>query len=196
MACLAIFASGNGSNFQALAEALKTSRHSLAFLLCNKRDAYALERARLLGVKSYLVEYQGKSRQEAEAEILKLCQEQAVQLIALAGFMKLLSPFFLKNFAGPILNLHPSLLPKYPGVDAIRRSYEAGEEELGISIIKVDEGCDTGPILFQASFQRPPHASLEEIEALIHALEHRHYPQVVLAQLDELDKKLNDQFER
>lgn len=196
MARLAVFASGNGSNFQALAEALKTSRHSLEFLLCNNKNAYALERARGLGIKSYVVEYQGRSRQEAEAEILKICQDHAVQLIALAGFMKLLSPFFLKNFSGPILNLHPSLLPKYPGVDAIRRSYEASEQELGISIIMVDEGCDTGPILFQASFTRKPQASLEEVATQIHALEHRHYPQVVLAQLDELDKKLNDQLMR
>ena len=187
MARLAILASGNGSNFEAIARALKRTTHSLEFLLCDRRKAFALERARTLGVPVYLVSYKDRVREEAEKEIIAHCVDHHVDLIALAGFMRLLTPAFLEHFGGDILNIHPALLPKFPGVDAIRRSVEAGESALGISIIKIDGGCDTGPILFQASFERPKEASLEDIETRIHELEHEHYPRVVIDLLDKLD---------
>lgn len=187
MARLAVFASGNGSNFEAIALALKPTTHTLEFLLCDKSKSFALERARRLGVPTYLVRYKDRTKEEVEKEMLDRCRTHRVDCIALAGFMRLLSPFFLDTFRKNILNLHPALLPKYPGVDAIRRSVEAGEQTLGISVIAVDSGCDTGPILFQESFARPADASLEEIEERIHALEHLHYPRIVIEVLDRLD---------
>jgi phosphoribosylglycinamide formyltransferase-1 len=187
MANLAVFASGSGSNFEAIALALQKTRHTLPFLLCNKKGAFVQERARRLGIPSIFVGYKDRSREQAEEEMLALCEKHSVDCIALAGFMKLLSPFFLSRFHGEILNIHPALLPQSPGVDAIKRSVEAEEKELGISIIKIDVGCDTGPVIFQQSFRRPPEASLEEMEARIHELEHAHYPRIVIGLLDKID---------
>jgi len=187
VARLAVFASGSGSNFEAIALALKSTNHSLEFLLCDRKKAFALERARRLGVPVKLVSYKDRTKEEAEREMLGHCTAHGVDCIALAGFMRLLTPYFLDAFGKDILNLHPALLPKFPGVDAVRRSVAAGEKELGISIITVDPGCDTGPILFQDSFPRPEHASLEELTERIHALEHRHYPRVVIETLDKID---------
>jgi phosphoribosylglycinamide formyltransferase-1 len=187
MARLAVFASGNGSNFEAIAAGIRHTAHALAFLMTDKRQAFALERARRLGIPTHTVSYKDRPREEAEKEILERCLAEKIDCIALAGFMRLLSPFFLNGFNRPILNLHPALLPKFPGVDAIKRSVEAGETELGISVIKVDAGCDTGPILFQASFARPAGASLNDLEERIHALEHEHYPKVVIDILDKID---------
>jgi phosphoribosylglycinamide formyltransferase-1 len=188
VANLAVFASGNGSNFQVIAEAVRGTRHSLAFLLCNKRDAYVLERARQLDVPVHLVEYAGKTREQADREILEYTEGAHIDLIALAGYMKLLTPFFLSSFKGDILNIHPSLLPKYAGVNAIERSYNAGDPELGITIIKIDNGVDTGPIVYQASFRRASNASLAEVEAEIHRLEHTHFPLVIIRELDKIEQ--------
>ncbi len=190
MANLAVFASGNGSNFQVIAEAVRGTSHSLSFLLYNKKDAYVLERAHRLGVPVYLVEYAGKTREQAEREILALTERFHIDLIALAGYMKLLTPFFLTSFKGDILNIHPSLLPKYAGVNAIERSYNAGDPELGITVIKIDKGVDTGPILFQTSFKRSPGASLAEVEAEIHSLEHTYFPLVIIRELDKIDQTI------
>jgi phosphoribosylglycinamide formyltransferase 1 len=187
MARLAVFASGNGSNFESIARALRETRHTLEFLLCDKKSAFALERARSLAVKTYLVSYQNRPREEAEKDMLEHCRAHRVDCIALAGFMRLLSSSFLKAFGRDILNLHPALLPKFPGVDAIKRSFEAGEKELGISVIKIDAGCDTGPILLQRSFPRPVGATLEVVEQRIHALEHECYPCAVIDLLDTID---------
>jgi phosphoribosylglycinamide formyltransferase-1 len=187
MAKLAVFASGNGSNFQVIAEAVKSTSHSLEFLLCNIRNAYVVERAKLLAITTYIVSYLQKERQEAEKQILQYTKAHKIDLIALAGYMKLLTPFFLSSFKGKILNLHPALLPKFPGVDAIERSFKAGEKELGISIIQIDAGVDTGPILFQTSFTRSKDLTLEQAEARIHELEHIHFPAVIIQELDKID---------
>jgi phosphoribosylglycinamide formyltransferase-1 len=102
--------------------------------------------------------------------------------------MRLLTPTFLASFQGPIINLHPSLLPKYPGTRGIEESFRSGDPELGISIIRVDTGVDTGPVLLQRSFLREPGETLERVEERIHALEHRWFPQVVLEMLDQIDR--------
>jgi phosphoribosylglycinamide formyltransferase-1 len=193
MANLAVFASGNGSNFQAIAEAMLKANHSLEFLLCNVKSAYVLERAQSLGITSYIVSYSNKKREDVEKEILVQLKNHNIDLIALAGFMKLLTPFFLSSFHGDILNIHPSLLPKYAGVHAIERSYSAGEKKFGISVIKIDPGVDTGPILFQTSFERPENATLEEIEKKIHELEHIHFPAVIINKLDKIEANKSKQ---
>ena len=128
MANLAVFASGNGSNFQAIAEEVKKTDHSVEFLLCNRKAAYAFERANNLGIKTYYVSYKDKTREEVEKRILEYCTMHHISVIALAGYMKLLTPYFLELFKGEILNIHPSLLPKYSGVDGIKRSYDSGDD--------------------------------------------------------------------
>ena len=191
MARLAVFASGRGSNFAAIADYLKTSGslHSLEFLLCEKPEAAVFDRAAERGVTSYHVSYKGRSREAAEAEMLIHASRHRVDLIALAGFMKLFTPFFLKGFQGDIINLHPALLPKYPGTHGIEESYASGDMELGITIMKIDAGCDTGPLILQKSFTRSGTERMEEIEEKIHALEHKWYPQCLCNLLDEIDRR-------
>jgi phosphoribosylglycinamide formyltransferase-1 len=190
MARVAVFASGRGSNFVAIAESLTTRReHSLEFLLTDRPRAAVLDRARERGITSYIVPYKGRERTEAEAEILTCLSRHAVELIALAGFMRLFTPFFLRGFKGDIINIHPALLPKYPGTHGIGESYRSPDKELGISIIRIDEGCDTGPVILQKSFQRNGSESLEEIEAKIHELEHLWYPRVLMGLLDDIEER-------
>lgn len=188
MASLAVFASGRGSNFTALAERLRTiPRHRLAVLVCDVPGASVLDRAREAGVPARVVASRGRTRAAAEAEMLAVLAEHRVDAAALAGFMRLLSPFFLSRFPGPVLNLHPSLLPKYPGTHGIEESFRSNDRELGISVIRVDEGVDTGPVLLQRSFTRSGTESLGEIERRIHDLEHEWFPVAVLQALDAID---------
>jgi phosphoribosylglycinamide formyltransferase-1 len=189
VASLAVFASGRGSNFVALAERLRGApRHRLAVLVCDVPGAPVLDRARELGVPARPVCYRGRSRADAEADMLEVLREHRADAVALAGFMRLLTPFFLTRFEGPVLNLHPSLLPKYPGTHGIEESFRSGDRELGISVIRVDEGVDTGPVVLQRSFTRTGSESLEEIERRIHDLEHEWFPIAVLQTLDGLDE--------
>lgn len=189
MARLAVFASGRGSNFVAIADKIKDTRHSLEFLLCDKKGAAALRRAGERGIPTYRVSYAGKTREAVEAEMLIHLARHKVDIVALAGFMRLLTPFFLQGFKGECVNLHPSLLPKYPGNKAIEESYDSRDRELGISVIRVDAGCDTGPLLLQKSFARDGSESLEEIEARIHELEHAWFPKLVVSLLDAIDAR-------
>ena len=188
MARLAVFASGTGSNFMALAAALtQIRRHSIEFLLCDVKGAPVLQRAAECKVPIVPVSYNGVPRQFVEKKIVRHLERRGVDLVALAGFMKLLTPWFIDAFKGPIINLHPSLLPKYPGTHAIEESFRSADAELGISVIRVDPGVDTGPVLLQKSFARDPTESLGQIETRIHALEHEWFPRVVIEVLDTLD---------
>jgi formyltetrahydrofolate-dependent phosphoribosylglycinamide formyltransferase len=185
---LAVLASGSGSNFEALARALEPTEHECVLLICDRAGAGVFERAVRLGVPARHVSYAGRPRAEAEAEIEALLSEAGADLVALAGFLRLLSPDFVRRRTGRILNVHPSLLPAYPGLDALRRAWDAGEEVFGATIHRVDEGLDTGPVLRQGSLRRGPGESFEDLEARIHALEHSLYTRTVLELLDELSR--------
>jgi phosphoribosylglycinamide formyltransferase 1 len=188
MARLAVFASGRGSNFLAIAAALKSAhRHSIELLLCDVEGAPVLQRARELKVPTFPVSYKGLPREAVEKKIVRHLERRQVDLVALAGFMKLLTPYFIDAFRGPIINLHPSLLPKYPGTHGIQESYASPDKELGITVMRIDQGIDTGPALLQKSFTRTGTESIEEIEARIHALEYEWFPKVLIQLLDEID---------
>ena len=188
MSKLAVFASGSGTNFQALAEAVSATRHTVACLVCDKKDAYARKRAEELGIPSHLVSYAGRSREETEEEIIAIIQPYQIGYIALAGFMRLLSPRLIDAYPSRIINIHPALLPKYPGTHGIEESFASGDRELGITIHYVDYGLDSGPIILQKSFIRTGAESIEEIEARIHELEHIWYPRVMTELLDTAEK--------
>ncbi len=188
MARLAVFASGTGSNFVAIAAALRTwHRHKLEFLLCDLPGALVLQRARELEVPAVLMSYEGLTREAVEKKMVRHLERRAVDVVALAGFMKLLTPYFLNAFKGPVINLHPSLLPKYPGTHAIEESFRSGDRELGITVMRIDEGVDTGPVILQKSFTREDSESLESVEKRIHELEHRWFPHVLKEILDEAE---------
>ncbi|MDC7225259.1 MAG: phosphoribosylglycinamide formyltransferase [Spirochaetales bacterium] len=184
MAKLAVLASGSGSNFEAIAEAFAESGHEICCLICDRRDAYAFKRAEKFGIQSFYISYYKRERADAELEIISKLEECRADLIALAGFMRLLTPVFVDHFQDRIINIHPSLLPKYPGTHGIQDSFESEDTELGITIHRIDHGLDTGPIIMQKSFSRVGNESLDEIETRIHDLEHQNYPAVLLEILD------------
>jgi phosphoribosylglycinamide formyltransferase 1 len=188
---LAVLASGNGSNFEALVEALRArpaaedNRHECVLLVYDRVAAYAATRAERLGVPSRYATYYRREAAEAEAEITAALREAQADIVALAGFMRILSGGFVAAWRGRLVNVHPSILPSWPGAHAIERAYEAGERRFGITVHFVDEGMDTGPIIVQESFAPEPGATLETIEAKIHSIEHRIYPRAVIKLLDD-----------
>ncbi len=184
MAKLAIFASGNGSNFQAIAERVIKTNHTVEFLLCNNSNARVIERAKKLGIPYYIVSYRNNNRKDVEKTIIEYLKKHDIDLIALAGYMKILTETLINPYWKRIINIHPALLPKYPGVNAIERSYHSTDRELGITIHYVDSGIDTGPIILQKSFTREGNETLEEIENRIHTLEHLYYPETVIKLLN------------
>jgi phosphoribosylglycinamide formyltransferase-1 len=189
VANLAVLASGNGSNFEALAKGLDKDKHRLVCLISDKKDAFALKRAENLGVPAFFIPYKKGNAEETEKEMISLLKDRGAELIALAGFMRLLSPLFIDAFPSRIINIHPSLLPKYPGKFGIRESYESGNKNLGITIHYVDYGLDSGQIILQQSFWRNGTESMDEIESRIHALEHTYYPVIINRLLGELPLK-------
>ncbi|MGO8693727.1 MAG: phosphoribosylglycinamide formyltransferase [Rectinemataceae bacterium] len=186
MARFAVFASGNGGNFEALVGALR-ERHDCLLLVHDHRGAFAAERARRLGVPAMHIRYSGRAYGAAESEIETALSRLRVDLIALAGYMRLLSPAFVNLHRERILNIHPSLLPEWPGSDAIARSFRAGERRFGATVHIVDEGMDSGPIVAQESFSADRDDTLEKIEERVHDIEHRIFPREVSRFLDAIE---------
>ncbi len=170
---LAVFASGNGSNFQAIAESVQTEQYAeLVVLICDK-ECYALSRAKSLGIPSFVLD-KTKKRKEYEQDVLEVLRDYKVDFIALAGYMNIIGATLLDAYEGRIINIHPSLLPKYRGLQALERAYENKDSEVGITIHYVDKGIDTGKLIAQESILNNGE-SLEELEEKIHALEHKLY---------------------
>lgn len=187
MGKIAVFASGSGSNFQVIAEAIAATDHSIDCLICDRKNARAIERAMQLDIPVKYISYYKRSKEDAEQEILHYLANRNISLIVLAGYMRLLTPLLIDAYKNKIINIHPSLLPKYPGTTAIETSFNSGDLKLGITIHRVDYGMDTGPVILQKSFTRTQDESLEEVETKIHQLEHKHYPQVILNLLNNED---------
>ena len=192
MAGLAVFASGSGSNFEAIARSFEKSSHRISCLIYDRKDAYAFKRAEKYGIRSFYVSYHNREREEAEKEMISILDEQGADIICLAGFMRLLTPLLIDKYRDRIINIHPSLLPKYPGTHGILESFNSKDSELGITIHRVDYGLDTGPIIVQKSFTRKGDETLQEIEAEIHRLEHDNYPAVLLELLDGIEGRTNN----
>lgn len=190
MARLGVLASGSGTNFQKIVERLRDTGHETALLICDRKDAVVFQRAKNLGVPSLHIPYRtGAPRQEAEAEITARLENARVDLVALAGFMRILTPFFVRRWRERLVNIHPALLPRHPGAHGIADSFASTDSELGVSVHWVDEGVDTGEIIGQRSFLRTADLSLEEAERRIHELEYQLYPEIVKDLLDRIDKE-------
>ncbi|MDF2608261.1 MAG: phosphoribosylglycinamide formyltransferase [Bacillales bacterium] len=179
---IAIFASGNGSNFEEIVKASRTGIISgtVALLVCDKPGALVVEKARTLGIDTFVFspkDYQSKV--EFENHILEKLSSFKVDLITLAGYMRLIGETLLREFSGRIINLHPSLLPKYPGKDAIGQALAAGEIETGITVHFVDEGMDTGPIIDQVKVTIYPNDDYDSLSKKIHEIEHEFFPKVI-----------------
>jgi phosphoribosylglycinamide formyltransferase-1 len=170
---IGVLVSGEGTNLQALIDAGLPIRA----VASNRKDARALERARAAGVAAATFSLDcHDSREERDLVMATWLEEQGVEVVVLAGYMHLLTPSFLDRFPERIVNVHPSLLPEFPGVDAIDAALAAGVETTGVTVHLVDEGLDTGPVLRQEPVPVEPRESLTE---RIHAVEHRLLPEVV-----------------
>lgn len=179
---LAVFASGSGTNFQAIVDAVKEGRlkAEICLLVCDKPGAYAIERAKNEGIPQFVFrakDYANKA--EYEEAILKELNANEVEFIVLAGYMRLIGTTLLKKFEGRIVNIHPSLLPAFPGKDAIGQAFGAGVKVSGVTVHYVDEGMDTGPIIAQKAVEIAEGETRESLEEKIHRVEHQLYPAVL-----------------
>jgi phosphoribosylglycinamide formyltransferase 1 len=179
---IAVLASGRGSNFSAIARAIKkrTLKANLALLICDNSKAPVLGRAKRFGVKAALVH--GKdfaSKKDFEAKIIQHLEGKGIDLIVLAGFMRLLSPEFVRRYKGRIVNIHPSLLPAFKGTKGILDAFEYGAKVTGVTVHFVDEELDHGPVILQAPVKIEDSDTLESIEAKIHKAEHALYPRAI-----------------
>ena len=179
---LAVLASGNGTNFQAIVDSVKRKELAvnLALLVTDNPDAFVLKRAEKAGVKSVLVKREDySSKREFEDEIIRVLKENRIDLIIMAGFMRMVSPQFVGCYKNRILNIHPSLLPAFKGADAIKDAFEYGAKVTGVTVHFVDEEMDHGPIILQAAVEIKEKDTLETLEERIHAAEHKLYPYAI-----------------
>lgn len=184
---LAVLASGRGSNFEALARAAQSGAlpGRIRVLLCDRAEAPALQRAGALGIEA-LCPPTGlrRTRLDDETPWIEALQARGVGTVLLAGFMRRLHAPFLDAFASRILNVHPSLLPAFPGLDAIGQAWRAGVKLTGVTVHMVTAGLDDGPILAQEAVAVRDDDTPEALEARVHAVEHRLYPAAVRQFLD------------
>jgi len=179
---IAVFASGRGSNFSAIVKAVKSGklRARLSLLVCDNSKAAVLGKARKNKVRIALVKREDfSSKQEFEDGIIKNLRENKVDLIVLAGFMRILSREFVRAYSGRIINIHPALLPSFKGAHAIKDAFEYGVKVTGVTVHFVDEKTDHGPIILQDSVRIMPKDTLMALENKIHKIEHRLYPQAI-----------------
>jgi phosphoribosylglycinamide formyltransferase 1 len=179
---VAVLVSGEGSNLQAILEQLHgRGEVEVVAVASNKPGARGLERARGAGVETAVFEASSyPDRAARDVALGDWLEERGVQLVVLAGFMELLGAPFIRRFAGRIINVHPSLLPAFPGVRAIEQALEYGVKQMGVTVHFVDEGVDSGPIILQETFGINPYSrDIAAIEDRIHEIEHRLLPHAV-----------------
>ncbi|CAJ1316697.1 phosphoribosylglycinamide formyltransferase [Paenibacillus nuruki] len=183
---IAVFASGEGTNFQAMVDAWQKGYFgaieatTIELLVSDKPQAPVVQRAIQAGVDTYVFrpkEY--SSREQYEIEIVAELERRGIDLIVLAGYMRLLTPTIVNPYMGRMINVHPSLLPAFPGKDALGQALAYGVKLTGITVHFVDNGMDTGPIVAQQAIEVQPHDTAETLAERIHEIERKLYPQVV-----------------
>lgn len=191
---VAILISGGGSNMVRLIESMAADDHPgrPVIVISNRPDAAGLGKARALGVETAVLDHRtfGKDRAGFEAALAEILAAHAADIICLAGFMRVLGPEFVNKYQGRILNIHPSLLPKYKGLDTHARAIQAGDAHAGCSVHIVTPALDDGPVLGQASVPILPGDAPEVLASRVLAAEHQLYPQVLR---DYLTARANEQ---
>lgn len=182
---VAVLISGSGTNMASLIAAGQAADapYEIVVVISNVADVAGLEKARAAGVEALTVEHKpfGKDREAHERAINALLVERNVEVIALAGYMRLLTPWLVQKWAGRMLNIHPSLLPLYPGLNTHARAIEAGDAEAGCTVHIVTEGVDEGPVLGQSRVPILPGDTPETLAERVKAAEHTLYPQTLAA---------------
>ncbi|MGA2983584.1 MAG: phosphoribosylglycinamide formyltransferase [Terriglobia bacterium] len=183
---LGILLSGRGSNFEAIARNVQAGAipAEIAVVISNQQEAVGLLRAREMGLETRCIPSKGKEREAFDREVVAVLKEFQVDLVCLAGFMRILSPYFVREFPRRILNIHPALLPSFPGEDAQRQALEHGVKFTGCTVHLVDEGMDTGPIVCQAVVPVRDDDTAETLAARILQEEHRVYSEAICLLLE------------
>jgi len=179
---IAVLLSGRGSNFEALADAIAAGRlpnAEIVLVVSNREGAPGIEKARERGIPARVIPSKGLEREAYDRLVVAALEEARPDLVCLAGFMRLLSPYFVERFRGRILNIHPSLLPAFPGLEAQRQALEHGVKFAGCTVHFVDENLDAGPIVLQAVVPIRDDDTPETLAARILDEEHRVYAEAV-----------------
>lgn len=192
---IAVLLSGRGSNFGAIADAVETGQipdAEIVAVVSDVEEARGLAAARERGLPAFAVPRGVEKRSGHEARILRILEDARPDLVCLAGYMRVLSPGFVARWPGRILNIHPSLLPRFSGLSPQRRALESGERESGCTVHVVDEGVDTGPVVLQRRVPIEPGDTVETLSARILAQEHEAYPEAIVRVLEGLDRSGSD----
>jgi phosphoribosylglycinamide formyltransferase 1 len=179
---IAVFASGNGSNFQALADAIAAGwvHATIELVVCDKPSAYVLERARAFEVETHVFnpkEY--ASREASEEEIVAKLQARGIELVVMAGYMRLVTKVLVEPYYGRMVNVHPALLPAFPGINGVKQALDYGAKITGATVHFVDGGTDTGPIIAQQAVEIVAEDTLETLSSRIQRVEYELLPKAV-----------------
>lgn len=179
----AVFISGSGTNLQAIIDAVKAGEikgAELALVVSSNKKAYGLRRAEEAGIKTVVFDPKAyTNRQSVDRDIVIRLAQERIDFLVLAGYMRLLTPYFVKKFHRKILNIHPSLLPSFKGVAGIKDAFTYGCKTTGVTVHFVDEKMDHGPIILQDAVKIAENDTLETLEEKVHKLEHRLYPKAI-----------------
>ena len=184
---IGVLLSGRGSNFEALAESVAAGRlpgAEIAVVVSNREGAPGIAKAKERGIAARAIPSKGLEREVYDRQVVAVLQEHKVDLVCLAGYMRLLSPFFVGAFPNRILNIHPSLLPSFPGLESQRQALEYGVKFAGCTVHFVDENLDAGPIVMQATVPVRDEDTEETLSSRILAEEHRIYTEAVRVVLE------------
>lgn len=179
---IAVFASGRGTNFSAIIRAAKKGRLSanVSLLVCDNPRAAVIGRARQAGIKIALIERNNfPTKEEFEGKIIRHLEENNIDLIVLAGYMRILGLKLVARFKNKILNIHPALLPSFKGTRGIKDAFDYGVKVMGVTVHFVDEEMDHGPIIMQGAIRVKEGDTLESLERRLHNLEHKIYPEAI-----------------
>jgi len=180
---IAVLASGNGTNLQALIDAEKRGELAgakIVLALSDNSGAFALKRAKEAGIETFVLETKGfSSREEYDKKIIEQLEKAKVELVILAGFMRILSDHFVDKYHGRMMNIHPALLPSFKGVYGIKDAFDRGVKVSGVTVHFVDRELDAGPVILQEAVKVEENDTEESLEEEIHKIEHRLYPEAV-----------------
>ncbi len=178
----AVLVSGFGSNLQAILDASSKKNYpaEVSLVMSNNPQATALKRAQKKKIPTCVVNHKDyDSRESFDQELIRQLDQANIELVILAGFLRVLSPLFVNHFRGRIMNIHPSLLPAFPGIHSIEKAWQYGVKVTGVTIHFIDEGTDTGPIIFQEALTILPKENLSHLENRVHQIEYRLLPEAI-----------------
>ncbi|MDD5014935.1 MAG: phosphoribosylglycinamide formyltransferase [Atribacterota bacterium] len=179
---IGVLVSGRGTNLQAIIDAIKEGKIAgeIKVVVSDNPDAYALKRARQYHIDTRYIHFKEfKNREDYDKEIIKILKEKKIELVVLAGYMRILSPYFIRSYKNKIINIHPALLPSFPGLHAQRQTLEYGAKISGCTVHFVDEGVDSGPIILQKAVEVSDDDTEESLAEKILKEEHQIYPRAI-----------------